>query len=288
MINVFQILQTIKKNSRLPPVILIQGALKETHSFFKEWESLCACNHFSACGECEGCLLLKHENHPDLLWVQAQQAGHPIKIEQIRDLQQECMLSPKIGKAIHVFIEGADALNAFSANALLKLLEEPQSKVFFLLSAENSSLLPKTILSRCWQFEIQSGSPLSAETASLFMGDDDSRRDILKQYPQLVRHLHDYLQKKMDVASLVRLFEPYTLDDSLWFLQFYTMRVIEILQTAEQCNSAEFIASITIPEQMWWQFWDALIGLRKQLRIQSSLQTNLQLTRLFLVLHGLK
>ena len=66
------------------------------------------------------------------------------------------------------------------------------------------------------------------------------------------------------------------------------MRVIEILQTAEQCNSAEFIASITIPEQMWWQFWDALIGLRKQLRIQSSLQTNLQLTRLFLVLHGLK
>ena len=288
MINVFQILQKLKINGHLPPVILLQGSFKETHAFFKEWESLCACTDFRACGECEGCQLLKHENHPDLLWVQAHQAGHPIKIEQIRELQQQCMHTPQIGTAIHVFIEGADALNAFSANALLKLLEEPQGKVFFLLSAENVSLLPKTVLSRCWQFEIQSGNALSPETASLFMDNNDSRMDILAQYPQLVTHIQDYLQNTMDIASLVRFFEPYTLDDSLWCLQFYTLRVMEILQSAEKCKASEFIASITIPAPIWWQFWDALIQLRHQLRIQSSLQTNLQLTRLFLILHGLK
>jgi DNA polymerase III, delta subunit len=288
MMNVFQIMKKLKITGRLPPVILIQGALKVTHAFFKEWEALCACHSFSSCGTCEGCLLLQHDNHPDLLWVQAHQAGHSIKIEQIRDIQQQCMHTPQISTAIHVFIEGADALNAFSANALLKLLEEPQGKVFFLLSADNASLLPKTILSRCWRFEIQPGNPLTPEAALSSMDNSDTRMDILRQYPQLVAHIQDYLQHTKDIASLVRFFEAYTLDDILWSLQFYTLRVMEIIQSVEKNKAPEWIASITIPPPVWWQFWDALIQLRQQLRIQSSLQTNLQLTRLFLILHGLK
>ncbi len=48
-----------------------------------------------------------------------------------------------------VIIDGADAMNRNSANALLKILEEPPERAILILTAARPSVLPATVLSRC-------------------------------------------------------------------------------------------------------------------------------------------
>jgi DNA polymerase-3 subunit delta' len=51
-------------------------------------------------------------------------------------------------------VDGAEYLNEESANCLLKTLEEPPSKVLFILLTVNDSRLLPTIVSRCQQVEL--------------------------------------------------------------------------------------------------------------------------------------
>ncbi|PIR03653.1 MAG: hypothetical protein COV59_05715 [Candidatus Magasanikbacteria bacterium CG11_big_fil_rev_8_21_14_0_20_39_34] len=69
-----------------------------------------------------------------------------IDIEQIRNLRT--FLSRTSSSKKVVIIDGADFLNIHSSNALLKTLEEPPENAFMFLIAQNSFLLPGTLLSR--------------------------------------------------------------------------------------------------------------------------------------------
>jgi hypothetical protein len=47
------------------------------------------------------------------------------------------------------------------------------------------------------------------------------------------------------------------------------------------------LAFMTVaPMETWWHFYDLIIKFRRQNRLQASLQTNLVLSRLFLILKG--
>lgn len=70
-----------------------------------------------------------------------------IGVQEIRKLQENLFLSPRGEKKV-ILIESAENLTIEAQNALLKVLEEPPSFVFFFLSAATDTFLP-TILSRC-------------------------------------------------------------------------------------------------------------------------------------------
>ena len=72
-----------------------------------------------------------------------------IAVDDIRALGEQFALSPPDGQPLLAVIDSADDMNAFAANALLKLLEEPPANAFmFLISHSPDRLLP-TIRSRC-------------------------------------------------------------------------------------------------------------------------------------------
>jgi DNA polymerase-3 subunit delta' len=125
-----------------------------------------------ACGVCEDCLWRLAGNHPDLLRIVPEAdredrgdaaaekpeggkaASRQIVIEQIRDLQQVLTTGGHRGGRRVVIVDPPEAMNLFTANALLKLLEEPTTNALFILvSASPKRLLP-TIRSRCqtWAF----------------------------------------------------------------------------------------------------------------------------------------
>ncbi|MDI3489063.1 MAG: polymerase subunit delta [Thauera sp.] len=127
-----------------------------------------------ACGQCEPCQWRLSGNHPDLYHVvpaadAAAEAGdaesgeavskeggkaksEQIVIEQIRDLQASLSVTGHHGARRVVVLDPAEAMNVFTANALLKLLEEPPAGcVFLLVSSAPRRLLP-TIRSRCQQW----------------------------------------------------------------------------------------------------------------------------------------
>jgi len=72
-----------------------------------------------------------------------------IRVEEIRELNRFIHMSSADGGRRVVIVDDADLMNPNAANALLKMLEEPPARTYFmLLSHQPSGLLP-TIRSRC-------------------------------------------------------------------------------------------------------------------------------------------
>lgn len=105
----------------------------------------------------EGVRRVRAGSHPDLLIVergggQEDDDGpkkRDIGVEEIRRLGHFLRLTPAVGGWRVVIVDSADDLTRNAANALLKLLEEPPSKVLILLISNSSYSLLPTIRSRC-------------------------------------------------------------------------------------------------------------------------------------------
>jgi DNA polymerase-3 subunit delta' len=86
---------------------------------------------------------------PDLHIVSTAEHDRTLKVDQIRGLQRKVSLSPYEGKYHVVLLLRFHEATEHAANALLKTLEEPPSKVIMLLTAESTESLLPTIVSRC-------------------------------------------------------------------------------------------------------------------------------------------
>jgi len=99
------------------------------------------------CGVCRSCTRMARQAHPDLTFVEPD--GAKIKIDQMRQVQRETALSPYEGRWRVCIITDFQTATVEAANALLKTLEEPPSRVVLILTATDASLLLPTIVSRC-------------------------------------------------------------------------------------------------------------------------------------------
>jgi DNA polymerase-3 subunit delta' len=108
-----------------------------------------------ACGNCRTCALLEAGTHPDRILVTFEvnektgKLRTEIAVEQIRALSARLAMSTQLGGWQIAVIDPADAMNAASANALLKTLEEPTASSLILLIADQPWRLLATIRSRC-------------------------------------------------------------------------------------------------------------------------------------------
>ena len=118
-----------------------------------------------ACGQCASCGWFAQGNHPDYRLLSPEQdvasdedAPAPAKtgkksqisVAQIRELGSFLELSSHSSDGLRiVLIHPAEALNPASANALLKVLEEPPKGVIFILVTHQPHRLLPTIMSRC-------------------------------------------------------------------------------------------------------------------------------------------
>ncbi len=105
------------------------------------------CQEGTGCGGCNSCRKVDHNNHPDLLMIEAE--GASIRIEQIRALQKELAYRPLEAPRKVCLIDGAEKLGASAGNALLKTLEEPSSQALLILLTPLPENLLTTIRSRC-------------------------------------------------------------------------------------------------------------------------------------------
>src|SRR5262245_11847197 len=123
------------------------------------------------CGECAACLWFQQGNHPDYRILEPEAlsaaeaetraaegegrkregevASRQIRIEQVRELQDFLTIGTHRGGLRAVVVRPAEAMNAATANALLKSLEEPPPKTAFLLVSSAPDRLLPTVRSRC-------------------------------------------------------------------------------------------------------------------------------------------
>ncbi|ACN15773.1 HolB [Desulforapulum autotrophicum HRM2] len=102
-----------------------------------------------ACDQCRSCKKILSSMHPDIICVAP--VKERIKISQIREIYGQIKAKPHEAKFRMVLIQGAEAMNPEASNALLKILEEPPERTFFILTTERTDGLLPTILSRCRQ-----------------------------------------------------------------------------------------------------------------------------------------
>lgn len=270
--------------NKLPAAVLVEGDLSATETKLKEIIAKSLCETHTHCGQCQNCHLINNGEHPDVHFIKPHQEGHPIKIEQIREINDLISKTPLILSCQYVLLIGADTMNIFSSNALLKSLEEPNIGVHFILLVENSRLLPKTILSRCWQLEAEKNLSLSIE--DVHNQELTNKQFLLKDIQNIKLSILAFLQDQADLMSLITKLNEYALDDGLCLLQFIAQ---DIIQEQMRLKSIAHIAlTVALPPQLWWQFWDLIIQFRFKIKTQTSLQGTLLLSELFLTLKGYK
>lgn len=119
-----------------------------------------------ACGQCQACRWIAAGNHPDLRRLRPdavaaqegeaeeegsgkKQPSKEIRVEQIRSLMPWFNMASHRGGWRVALLYPAESLNVISANALLKILEEPPGRTVFLLVAQAPDRLLPTLVSRC-------------------------------------------------------------------------------------------------------------------------------------------
>ncbi|WP_187147815.1 DNA polymerase III subunit delta' [Heliomicrobium modesticaldum] len=100
-----------------------------------------------ACASCPACRQFQGGSHPDLFSLSPE--GTTLKIEQIRNLQKRIRYRPYLSSHQVVLIEQAETMQGPSANALLKILEEPPGPTVFILITDRGHGILPTIRSRC-------------------------------------------------------------------------------------------------------------------------------------------
>ncbi len=120
-----------------------------------------------ACGACRSCRQIEARTHPDFFVIEPDRelAAPQIKIEQVREIEQQVMYRPLIGARKVCLIDDADRMTIGAANALLKTLEEPPGHSLFLLISSRPAALPSTIRSRCQSLRFATPARTHVEAA---------------------------------------------------------------------------------------------------------------------------
>ena len=169
---------------RMPHALLLHGRSGiGKYDFARNFSQALLCvdknDQGFSCGHCSSCNWFNDDSHPDFRLLSPEQEVEAedevvstkktkkktqISVAQIRDLASFLSLSShRSGGLRIVLIHPAEALNLASANALLKMLEEPADGVVFILVSHQIQRLLPTIISRCQKISM----PIPDEAQSM-------------------------------------------------------------------------------------------------------------------------
>lgn len=132
---------------------------------------------YDFCDSCKICNDISKEIYPDIKILYPE--GQFYKKEQISFLIEDNYRHPLTGDKKVYILNESDRMNESSANAFLKVLEEPAESSIFILIAQNLSKLLPTIRSRCQVLNFYSPSKTEIRQSLSRLGYDDTRSELL-------------------------------------------------------------------------------------------------------------
>ena len=182
------------------------------------------------CNVCSNCVEIQKNSHLDLIEIDA---ASRTGVDDMRELLDSVQYRPSQGKYKVYLIDEVHMLSPQSFNAMLKTLEEPPGHVIFMLATTEPNKIPKTIVSRCLQFNLKLVSDeLIAENLKRVFANEEvatddrsidllvelakgSVRDSLTLADQAISHCDGNLTEPeisklhgvLDISSTTKLFE---------------------------------------------------------------------------------
>lgn len=168
----------LQKNKLVNAYFLLGDAQRDKLDFARELTKILNCkeNHGEykePCGKCMNCKWIDTATHPMTpiyLEPKAESKKQIITIDAIKTLQTELAKTSEYYRVVIIPDASYMVLNKHSANALLKVLEEPNQNILFLLFAKDADLALPTIISRTQQlgFNANPANEYSEEAQALF------------------------------------------------------------------------------------------------------------------------
>ena len=205
----FQKLINLYKNNNLPNKILFSGEkgigkctlayhlinyiLSSNEDFSYDLDSL------KIIPDNKSFKLVQNKSNPNFILVDIQEEKKNIDISQIRNLILTLNKSSFNTKPRFVLIDNIELLNINAVNALLKILEEPNDNINFILINNNKRILP-TLKSRCLNFKIQLTARQSIEITNKILNNNYNEflnEDLVNDYstPGEILNLIDFASK---------------------------------------------------------------------------------------------
>ena len=104
------------------------------------------------CNKCDLCRQINEGNALDIIEIDA---ASNTGVENIREIIERARFSPSQARWKVYVIDECHMLSTAASNALLKTIEEPPSRVVFILATTNPERVLKTIQSRCQKFDFK-------------------------------------------------------------------------------------------------------------------------------------
>ena len=147
--------------------------------------------------------LILNKSNPNFYLIDVADDKKNIDINQIRELIINLNKSSFNEKKRFVLIDNIELLNVNSINALLKILEEPNENINFILINNNKRVLP-TLKSRCLNFKVHLTKSQSLKIVNKILNDDISN---------VIKHeLFDNYITPGKLFKIIKLSKEYKLD----------------------------------------------------------------------------
>jgi len=116
--------------------------------------------------------LLLNNSHPNFYLIDLLNEKKNIDVAQVREMITYTNKSTFNNMARFILIDNIENLNKNSVNALLKVIEEPNENVFFILINNNEKNILPTLRSRCLEFKINFTFNESMKVSNQIMGEN--------------------------------------------------------------------------------------------------------------------
>ena len=116
--------------------------------------------------------LLLNNTHPNFYKIKKKDDRKNIEIAQIRELNTFINKSSFNNKLKIILIEDAEFLSTNASNSLLKLIEEPNKNVQFILVNDSSKEILETIKSRCISFRVNLDEKYCPDIINSYFNED--------------------------------------------------------------------------------------------------------------------
>lgn len=242
-----------------------------------------------ACGSCSACRRILQLNYHtssnendliQMIWTDHRDVGlmvapkRVLKVDQMRQIEREANYRPVEGRARVFLIDEVERFNDSSANALLKVLEEPPSTSHLILITARPAMLLPTILSRCQMIRFSPLSPAEIEAYLINnkLADPVSARIRARTAEgSIARALSGDLNTfNAQRSAMMKVLEALVVADGR----------AQLLRSAEQLNEAqykdEYEQRLDVLETLIRDAWMLSLGVKPELLVNEDLLKELQ------------